>query len=52
MELEAVPHDTLPRFEYKVRHWTDEHVQSLERIEYIEKDWFNKKISEKPPQKQ
>lgn len=38
MELEAVPHGTLPRFEYKVRRWADERVEDLERIKYIEKD--------------
>jgi hypothetical protein len=32
MILEAVPHGTLPRFECKVRRWTDERVQGLERI--------------------
>jgi phenylacetate-CoA ligase len=37
MQLEEVLHGTLPRFEYKVRRWTDERVEGLERIEYIEK---------------
>ncbi|MBW1769475.1 MAG: hypothetical protein JRJ65_20820, partial [Deltaproteobacteria bacterium] len=27
MKLEEVPHGTLPRFEYKVRRWTDERVE-------------------------
>jgi phenylacetate-coenzyme A ligase PaaK-like adenylate-forming protein len=27
----------LPRFEYKVRRWTDERVEGLERVKYIEK---------------
>ena len=37
MRLEEVPHGTLPRFEYKVRRWTDERVEGLERVKYIEK---------------
>ena len=37
MKLEEVPHGTLPRFEYKVRRWTDERVEGLERVKYIEK---------------
>jgi hypothetical protein len=36
-DLEAVPHSTLPHFEYKVRRLTDERVGGLERIKYIEK---------------
>jgi hypothetical protein len=28
--LEEVPHGTLPRFEYKVRRWTDERTEELE----------------------
>jgi phenylacetate-coenzyme A ligase PaaK-like adenylate-forming protein len=38
MKFEAVPHGTLPRFEYKVRRWTDERVEGLERVKYIEKN--------------
>lgn len=37
MQPEEVPYGTLPRFEYKVRRWTDERVDGLERIKYIEK---------------
>ena len=37
MQLEEVPHGTLPRFEYKVRRWSDERVQGLEQVKYIEK---------------
>ena len=38
MVLEDVPYGTLPRFEYKVRRWTDERIEGLERIKYIEKE--------------
>jgi phenylacetate-CoA ligase len=37
MALEEVPYGTLPRFEYKVRRWTDERIEGLERIKYIKK---------------
>ncbi len=37
MKVDEVPHGTLPRFEYKVRRWTDERVEGLERVKYIEK---------------
>jgi phenylacetate-CoA ligase len=37
MKVEEVPHGTLPRFEYKVRRWTDERVEGLERAKYLEK---------------
>ena len=37
MEIEAVPHGTLPRFEYKVRRWTDERLEGLEQVNYCEK---------------
>ena len=37
MQLEEVPHGSLPRFEYKVRRWTDERIEGLERVKYIEK---------------
>jgi phenylacetate-CoA ligase len=37
MQLEEVPHGSLPRFEYKVRRWTDERIKGLERVKYIEK---------------
>jgi phenylacetate-coenzyme A ligase PaaK-like adenylate-forming protein len=36
MRLEEVPHGTLPRFEYKARRWTDERIEGLERVRYIE----------------
>jgi phenylacetate-CoA ligase len=38
MALEEVPYGSLPRFEYKVRRWTDERIEGLERIKYIEKE--------------
>jgi phenylacetate-CoA ligase len=38
MALEEVPYGTLPRFEYKVRRWTDERLEGLDRIKYIEKE--------------
>ena len=37
MMIEEVPHGTLPRFEYKVRRWTDDRVEGLKRVKYIEK---------------
>jgi len=37
MRVEEVPHGTLPRFEYKSRRWTDERVEGLERVKYVEK---------------
>ena len=37
MKVEEVPHGTLPRFEYKVRRWTDERIEGLERVKYLEK---------------
>jgi phenylacetate-CoA ligase len=37
MQLEEVPPGSLPRFEYKVRRWTDERIEGLERVKYIEK---------------
>ena len=37
MKVEEVPHGTLPRFEYKVRRWTDGRVEGLERVKYLEK---------------
>jgi phenylacetate-CoA ligase len=37
MKLEEVPYGTLPRFEYKVRRWTDERVEGLKRVKYTEK---------------
>ena len=36
MELEEVPKGSLPRFEYKVRRWTDERIEGLERVKYLE----------------
>jgi phenylacetate-CoA ligase len=38
MALEEVSYGTLPRFEYKVRRWTDERIEGLEKIRYIEKE--------------
>lgn len=29
--------ETLERFEYKARRWTDERIQGLERVKYLEK---------------
>jgi phenylacetate-CoA ligase len=37
MKIVEVPYGTLPRFEYKVRRWTDERIEGLERVTYIEK---------------
>jgi phenylacetate-CoA ligase len=37
MAVDEVPHGTIPRFEYKVRRWTDERIQGLERVKYLEK---------------
>jgi phenylacetate-CoA ligase len=37
MRVEEVPSGTLPRFEYKVRRWTDERVEGLESVKYLEK---------------
>ena len=37
MQLEVVAKGTLPRFEYKVRRWTDERIEGLQRVEFIEK---------------
>jgi phenylacetate-CoA ligase len=37
MPLEEVPAGTLPRFEYKVRRWTDERIKGLQRVKFIEK---------------
>lgn len=37
MAVEEVPPGTLPRFEYKVRRWTDERIEGLERVKYLEK---------------
>jgi len=37
MAVEEVPSGTLPRFEYKVRRWTDERLKGLERVKYLEK---------------
>jgi len=31
------PLGTIPRFEYKVRRWTDERIKGLERVKYLEK---------------
>lgn len=37
MKLEELSYGTLPRFEYKVRRWTDERIEGLEQVKYIEK---------------
>lgn len=37
MIVEEVPYGTIPRFEYKVRRWTDERVQGLEQVKFAEK---------------
>ena len=37
MQLEEVPFGTLQRFEYKARRWTDERIEDLERVKYLEK---------------
>ena len=37
MKVEEVPRGTLPRFEYKVRRWTDQRVEGLERVKYLER---------------
>jgi len=37
MAVEEVPYGTIPRFEYKVRRWTDERIKGLERVKYLEK---------------
>ena len=37
MQLEEVPCGTLPRFEYKARRWTDERVEGLKQVKYLEK---------------
>jgi phenylacetate-CoA ligase len=37
MAVEEVPSGSLPRFEYKVRRWTDERIKGLERVKYLEK---------------
>ena len=37
MKIQEVPYGSLPRFEYKVRRWTDERIEGLDRVQYIEK---------------
>jgi len=37
MKVEEVPPGTLQRFEYKARRWTDERIEGLERVKYLEK---------------
>jgi hypothetical protein len=37
MALEEVPYGTLPRFGYKMRRWTDERIEGLKGVKYIEK---------------
>jgi phenylacetate-coenzyme A ligase PaaK-like adenylate-forming protein len=36
MDVDEVPHGTLPRFECKARRWTDERIKGLERVSYLE----------------
>ena len=43
MDIEAVPKGSLPRFEYKVRRWTDERLEGLERVRYREKSPLTEK---------
>jgi phenylacetate-CoA ligase len=37
MTVGEVPHGTLPRFEYKAKRWTDDRVEGLEQVKFIEK---------------
>ena len=37
MQVAEVPFGTLQRFEYKARRWTDDRIQGLERVKYLEK---------------
>jgi phenylacetate-CoA ligase len=37
MQVDVVPPGTLQRFEYKARRWTDERIEGLERVKYLEK---------------
>jgi phenylacetate-CoA ligase len=37
MKVIEVPYGTLPRFEYKVQRWTDERIEGLEKVKYLEK---------------
>ena len=37
MQVEEVPFGSLQRFEYKARRWTDERMEGLERVKYLEK---------------
>ena len=37
MAVKEVPHDTLPRFEYKVKRWTDERKEGLQQVHFVEK---------------
>ena len=37
MTVVEVPHGTLPRFEYKVKRWTDDRIEGLEHVKFIEK---------------
>ena len=37
MSVIEVPHGTLPRYEYKVKRWTDDRIQGLEHVRFIEK---------------
>ncbi len=36
MQIEEVVYGTLPRFEYKVQRWTDERIEGLEKVKYLE----------------
>ena len=37
MDIEEVPHGTVPRFQYKARRWTDERLEGLEHAQCDEK---------------
>ncbi|MBT3992086.1 MAG: phenylacetate--CoA ligase family protein [Rhodospirillaceae bacterium] len=37
MTVTEVPHGTLPRFEYKVKRWTDERIEGLQHVRFVEK---------------
>jgi len=37
MDVEEVPHGTLPRFEYKARRWSDERTKGMEQVKFLEK---------------
>ena len=37
MEVEEVPHGTIPRFEYKAIRWTDDRHTGLAKVKFTEK---------------